>query len=812
MIRFTFFVAALAGAAIGLQAKDSHTLFLYSTDKGDSGLQVVAVDSALNVIGRPVGDMRLTNSDFGAWGAHKKMYEPTLVRSPRGWELTFRVTPDGDVWAHTSSPDLLAWQVQEYDTTPSSISATAAVIDGQPTHGTVVELSDGELSVLCRAWQSAGERDALHGELMRDDAARFPRRDTVAMELAWGGEPYAISDKLIGIFFEDINYAADGGLSAQLLQNRDFEYTPADRGGDKRWNATRAWMLGGDLAIDTAGAVTANNPHHVLAHLSSTPVTLENGGFDGISLTKGQEYRVGFMLGGVSRSLRAKAVIVDSLGNTVQSVNIPVKVKSQGWNNISTVFKCRRDVKGGSLRFEFTGRGDCRLDMFTLMPVATFNGRQNGLRRDLAQVLADLKPRFVRFPGGCVSHGDGVDNIYDWKGSVGPVEQRRPLRNLWGYHQSRAIGFMEYFTFCEDIGAEPLPVLAAGVPCQNSSTPSHHSHDLLTSCGQQCGIPLGDEMDAYIADILDLIEWANGDTITLWGAERARQGHPAPFNLKMLGIGNEDLISEAFIVRFNMIADAVQARYPDIKIVGTAGPFNEGADYRRGWELARDKGLPLIDEHYYVSPGWFIHNRGFYDSYPRGGTQVYLGEYASHMPGRESNLEAALSIALYLTDIERNGDVVAMTSYAPLLARKHHTQWRPDLIYFDNDSIYLTPDYHVQYLYGNNAGTMYRPAKASLSTDDPAVACRLGHSVTVDALTGDTIVKLANLTPMAVKTSLPLRGEATVTVLAGAPSDTDCTPRVSTSTIGDGFVQEPYSFTVLRFAKTPSHINVNAGV
>lgn len=433
-----------------------------------------------------------------------------------------------------------------------------------------------------------------------------------------------------------------------------------------------------------------------------------------------------------------------------------------------------------------------------MMPVNTFNGRSNGLRKDLAQALADLKPKFIRFPGGCVAHGNGIDNIYDWKGSIGKPEERTGKRNLWGYHQTRGLGYLEFFEMCEDMGAEPLPVLAAGVPCQNSSHKSHVSKDALTTYGQQCGIPM-EEMPAYIQDILDLIEYANGDVSTTWGSKRAEAGHPAPFNLKMIGIGNEDLITDAFKERFLMIFNAIKEKYPEIEVVGTVGPFHSGPDYDAGWAFAKEHDIPVVDEHYYVSPGWLIHNGDYYDNYDRNGTKVYLGEYASHLPDRSSTLEAALSNALYLTNVERNADVVTMTSYAPLLAKKGHTQWRPDLIYFDNTNVYLTPDYYVQKMYGNNPGTKYVVSQRDIDSNNNDLALRLGQSIVIDETTGDTIVRLVNMTPTVVETKMPLKGEVRLTLLTGSPDDLDAKETVSDINIDGHFTQQPYSFSVLRF-------------
>jgi len=420
----------------------------------------------------------------------------------------------------------------------------------------------------------------------------------------------------------------------------------------------------------------------------------------------------------------------------------------------------------------------------------------------LAQILADMKPRFVRFPGGCASHGDGLDNIYRWVNTVGPLEARKPMRNIWNYHQSMGLGFYEYFQFCEDIGAEPLPVLAAGVPCQNSSVGGH---------GQQGGIPM-DQMDEYVEEILNLIEWANGDPKkNKWAKMRAEAGHPKPFNLKYLGIGNEDLITDVFEVRFKMIFDAVKEKYPEITVIGTVGPFYEGSDYEEGWDLATRYEVPIVDEHYYNTPGWFMNNQDYYDRYDRSKkTKVYLGEYATHINGRPSNLQTALCDALHLTNVERNGDVVVMTSYAPLLAKERHTQWNPDLIYFNNKEVKPTVEYFVQKLFSLNSGDEYLSAKLTgreLWNQD--IRKRISHSIVRDEETGDVIVKLVNLLPAEVKMDIDLSalgeqiGTAKRTILTGKDmNDRNARPAEDTIEVNGTRVQQTmpaYSLTILRF-------------
>jgi alpha-L-arabinofuranosidase len=416
------------------------------------------------------------------------------------------------------------------------------------------------------------------------------------------------------------------------------------------------------------------------------------------------------------------------------------------------------------------------------------------LRADLAQSIADIRPRFVRFPGGCVAHGDGLENIYRWKNTIGPLEARMPQRNLWGYHQTAGLGYFEYFQFCEDIGAEPLPVVAAGVPCQNSGSGPRGG-------GQQGGIPM-EEMDEYVQEIIDLVEYANGDVNTKWGQLRAKAGHPKPFNLKYIGIGNEDLITDVFAERFNMIYKAMRQKHPEITVIGTVGPFNEGTDYIEGWKLATKEKVPMVDEHYYQTPGWFINNQDYYDRYDRSKSKVYLGEYAAHLPGRPNNVETALAEALYLTALERNGDVVHMASYAPLLAKEGHTQWNPNMIYFNNSEVKPTTGYYVQKLYGQHAGDVYLPSAIALDNNQDAVKKRVAVSIVRDTKTNDLVIKMVNCLPVAVYTTIKgvTGSQAVKTVLQGNPADKNVLPVETTITVDKTASIElaAYSFTVLR--------------
>ena len=798
--------AAFAATHETTATPDSVSLFAYATrgDDGRSGLRFAWSMDGKHwfEIGQNYGYLRC---DYGRWGSQKKMLDPNLKQLPGGEWLCVWKLNDHDGYGQARSKDLIYWEAQQYPRTTSDFEGTRvkAKIAGHEETGTVSQVPWSVVDGLIRTYERNQYRNSLYGERPVQDKERFaglkPIKATVT---AQPEETKEISDLLMGIFFEDINYSADGGLYAELIQNRDFEYDPSDREGDKNWNSTHSWKLEGENAtftISTSDPIHPNNPHYAVLKTNQPGAALTNTGFDGIALKAGEKYDFSLFarIPEGSKSGKLLVRLVDADG-TVQG-ETTVTVSSRSWKTYKAVLTAKASADT-HLELHPQSAGEIELDMISLFPQNTFKGRKNGLRPDLAQTLADMHPRFVRFPGGCVAHGDGLKNIYQWKNTIGPLEARKPARNLWGYHQSMGLGYYEYFQFCEDIGAEPLPVLAAGVPCQNSAC-----HGDLRG-GQQGGIPMS-EMGAYIQDILDLIEWANGDAKkTKWGKIRAESGHPKPFNLKYIGIGNEDLITDVFEERFTMIYLAIKEKYPEMIVVGTVGPFNEGTDYVEGWKLADKLGVPMVDEHYYQSPGWFLHNQDFYDKYDRSKkTKVYLGEYATHIPGRRANMETALTEALYLAALERNGDVVHMTSYAPLLAKDGRTQWNPDLIYFNNREVRPTTGYYVQKLYGQNAGDHYIPSQINLDNQDSRVKLRVGSSIVRDSKTGDVIVKLVNLLPVSIETDVRLPGmdgiqsSATRTVLAGAPETTPL-PVTDTIEAGTSFKQElpAYSFTVIR--------------
>ncbi len=629
----------------------------------------------------------------------------------------------------------------------------------------------------------------------------FAETNTLTIDLAQSGKP--ISPELFGIFFEDLNYAADGGLYAELVQNRSFEYSAADR---TEWNSLTAWELvqrdggQGSLVVNSAQPLHPNNPNYaVLGVKNGGGVGLQNSGFDGIVIQAGERYDLSLFARQLAYPEGALTVRLESkAGELLGEAKLPVL--TGGWKKYSATIEATNSATDARLVVLAFHPGRIGLDEVSLFPQKTFHDRANGLRADLAQVIADIHPKFMRFPGGCLAHGDGLDNFYRWQETIGPIEQRKGQRNVWGYHQSVGLGYFEYFQFCEDIGATPLPVVPAGVSCQNSGAGVTKRWEE----GQR-GLPL-DEMPAYIQDVLDLIEWANGPATSTWGAKRATAGHPAPFNLKYLGVGNEDKITPVFKERFTMIYDAMKAKYPEITVIGTVGPRPDDADYTNGWKIADELRVPMVDEHYYQSPQWFWENLHRYDGYDRTKSKVYAGEYAAHEKDRANTLRTALAEAAHLTALERNGDVVHLASYAPLLAKQGRTQWHPDLIYFTNTNLLRSVNYFVQRMFGQNSGDVYLPVKISPEANTLATSC------VRDTKSGDVILKLVNNATNAVVLQIHLAGigkikSATQTVLTGEPTShntfehpSTLGPVTETFPVATEFAREiqPNSLTVLR--------------
>lgn len=813
------FFSLYAGIKESCNEPDSASLFAYATRKNGDHNGLHFAWSRDNQTWHAIGpEHSFLKSDYGAWGRDKRMISPVLLRSADGmWYCVWKLNEEDRMIGHAASTDLVNWKRQSYPEIDSMTQkqrlllprllekgVEKRVFDGLYT-GTLHRVSWTEIDRLIKAQQLGAYRSTLFAETTLQDPARFaslePVNATITVDASKNKK---ISDLLIGIFFEDINYAADGGVYAELIQNRGFEYDLSDKqGADKTWTAYKAWTLKGEKTTFTVDSVTPlhhHNRQYARLEVSHVGASLVNEGFNGIPVKANEKYNFslfGRLIEGKGGRLIVR--LVDNNGGVCAEST--VKLSSSEWKKQEIALTSTSTTADAKLEIIPQFTGTIALDMISLFPQKTFKGRKNGLREDLAQVLADMKPRFVRFPGGCVAHGNGLHNMYRWKNTIGPLEARKPQRNIWNYHQSMGLGYYEYFLFCEDIGAEPLPVVAAGVPCQNSS---------IGGGGQQGGIPMC-EMEHYVQEILDLIEWANGDAKTTWGKLRAEAGHPKPFNLKYIGVGNEDLITDVFEERFTMIYNAVKEKHPEITVIGTVGPFSEGTDYVEGWEVATKLGVPMVDEHYYQPPGWFIHNQDFYDRYDRGKSKVYLGEYAAHLRGRRVNIETALAEALYLTALERNGDVVSMTSYAPLLAKEGFTQWNPDLIYFNNTEVKPTVGYHVQKLYGQNAGDEYLPATISLSNTRDDVHKRIAYSVVRDSKTNEVVVKLVNLLPVAVQSTVVLEqinlssSMADVTLLTGLPDDEKAMPVTSTMPVDNEFVVAlpAYSFVVVKMQTRP---------
>lgn len=708
------------------------------------------------------------SSDYGAWGSGKKMWYPNISFDGKQFKAYFIPNLNNKEVGRTVSDDLVLWKPQDYDYTADKSEFDKIVAKAKENWQKPIRIPYCYIEKLLARQRVAEQNWAWEREnYVRTgaDIVKEAKNITASMKVNWDDNK-AISPNLMGIFFEDISYAADGGLYAELVQNRDFEYNGSDHGG---WNAKTAWKLEGDATFDiaTENPIHANNSHYAVLTTKALGAQLINEGWDGIALKAKAKYNLSLFVKGEGRVRISLVEKGKRLASTVISA-------SDEWKQKKAVLVSVDDAANANLVIEPQQVGELQLDFISLFPQDTYKKRANGLRKDLAETIADLKPRFVRFPGGCASHGNGINNIYHWQATIGDLWERQFDYNIWHYHQTRGLGFYEYFQFCEDLGAEPLPVLSAGVPCQNSSRGGAEGY---RQAGQQGGIPflkdlngkpspyqyMGKDltMESYLQELLDLIEWANGDAKkSPLAAMRAKAGHPKPFNLKYLGIGNEDLLGDTFYERYNFLSKGVKEKYPDITIIGTVGPFWEGSDYEYGWRAAKEQNIEVVDEHYYNSPGWYFHHRDFYDNYDRKGTKVYLGEWAS----KGNRVSNALIEAAYLTHLEQNADVVVMSSYAPLLAKDKHYSWRPDMIFFNNTEVRPTANYYVQRAFGQNGGDTYvysdmkvdyTPVveqKDKNGNPQPKQAIgkieeRIDRSVVIDSKTGDAIIKLVSLLP-----------------------------------------------------------------
>lgn len=589
----------------------------------------------------------------------------------------------------------------------------------------------------------------LIGILLFSFAMGMQAQRTMTVNVA---KPVAeIQPEMYGIFFEDINFGADGGLYGELIKNRSFEFPQPFTG----------WVPFGDVKILNENPCFERNPHYarITENGQLSRAGLDNEGFKGIGLKQEEEYRFSVY----ARTLEEKPMkisveLVNSNGENrlVKEVTITGK----DWNKSTVILKSPFTDTHSRLRMVLLTPGSVDVDHISLFPVRTWKGRENGLRADLAQALYDLNPGVFRFPGGCIVEGTDLETRYQWKHTVGPVENRPLNINRWNYtfrhkffpdyYQSYGLGFYEYFLLSEDIGAEPLPVLSCGLACQFEGNSA---------------VPL-DEMSPYVQDALDLIEFANGPVTSTWGKLRAEMGHPEPFHLKMIGIGNEQW-GTVYPERLELFVKAIRAKYPEIKIVGSSGPSAGGKEFDYLWPEMKRIGVDLVDEHYYMAPDWFFDNAARYDNYDRKGPKVFAGEYASHdhSTGKANNFLSALSEAAFMTGLERNADVVHLATYAPLFAHVDAWQWNPDLIWFDNLKVMRTPNYYVQQMYGMNAGTHV----LSLLMDGQPVTGqdKLYATAALDQNTGEVILKIVNAASEAAQTQLNIAGLGKKRIVSG---------------------------------------------
>jgi alpha-L-arabinofuranosidase len=559
-----------------------------------------------------------------------------------------------------------------------------------------------------------------------------------------------IQPTMWGIFFEDINLGADGGIYAELVKNRSFEfYTPM-----MGWKETKSDGAAGNVLIHNRAAVNKSNPRYarISWDASKGQYSLSNEGFRGMGIKGGLTYHFSLWAKAVEGNSQLRVELVNSKNEVIGKTTLSGFTSE--WKKHTVSFNSTATDPKSQLRISFEGKGILETDMISLFPDDTWKKRPGGLRADLVQLLADMKPGFLRFPGGCIVEGRELVNRYQWKKTIGNVEDRELIVNRWNsefkhrpapdYYQTFGLGFFEYFQLAEDIGAAPLPIINCGMACQFNTSEV---------------VPL-EELDPYLQDALDLIEFANGTRETKWGKLRTDLGHPAPFNLKLLGVGNEQW-GPQYIERYKVFAKTIKEKYPDVKLVTSVGPSPDGELFDYLNPTLRGLKADIIDEHYYKNPEWFLQNAGRYDSYDRNGPKIFAGEYAAQSvatvsPDNKNNWQCALSEAAFMTGLERNADVVYMASYAPLFAHAEGWQWTPDLIWFDNLRAYGTANYYVQQLFGTNKGTHVLPVISG--KENVKGQKGLYASATWDKNSKEIIVKVVNTTNQAQQTDIQLSG------------------------------------------------------
>ncbi|MCV2487541.1 alpha-L-arabinofuranosidase [Flavobacterium sp. SH_e] len=561
-----------------------------------------------------------------------------------------------------------------------------------------------------------------------------------------------IQPTMFGLFFEDINFAADGGLYAEMIKNRSFEFDKPLMGWEQPKSNRSSMNKESGMALPVS--IAANNTNFCRVEINNDKgYALINEGFRGMGVKKDAKYNLSLKAANPNGAI--KKIIVQLIDKDQKIIGeTSIVPKSEQWTNYTAQIIGTQTEAKAKLKLTFEGTGTIDLDMISLFPEDTWKGRKNGLRKDLVQLLYDVKPGFLRFPGGCIVEGRTLSDRYQWKKSVGNVDERETKMNRWNvefnhkqtpdYFQSFGLGFYEYFQLSEDIGAEPLPILSCGMACQ------YNTGELASM----------DELDPYIQDALDLIEFANGAVTTTWGKIRSAMGHPKPFNLKYIGVGNEQWGAD-YIERYKVFEKAIKAKYPNIIIVSGSGPSPKGEHFDYAMAELKKLNAELVDEHYYESPKWFRENAGRYDNYDRKGPKIFAGEYAAQSvsganPNNRNNWECAFSEAAFMTGLERNAEVVQLSSYAPLMAHEDAWQWTPDMIWFNNLESYGSANYYVQQLFSTNKGTdllkITKDGKALIGQND------LYASAVKDVNSKEIIVKLVNTASESQEISIDLKG------------------------------------------------------
>ncbi|SNR86245.1 MULTISPECIES: alpha-L-arabinofuranosidase C-terminal domain-containing protein [Hymenobacter] len=650
--------------------------------------------------------------------------------------------------------------------------------------------------------------------------------NTITVQVNKPGAP--IAKTMYGLFFEDINFAADGGLYPELVKNKSFEIADNYLTGWKGINGAAALKT---YTVISDRPISATNNHfaRLTAATASPDAGLINEGFRGMGLKQNDEYTFSvYARRGPGNVTGLTVTLEDEKGKMLAQSQ--VSGLTNEWKKYSVVMKPSATAAKGQLRLALNGAGTADIDVISLFPKDTYKNRENGLRTDLVQLLKDMNPGFLRFPGGCIVEGRTLNERYQWKETIGDVASRVPLINRWNmefkhrstpdYYQSFGLGFFEYFQLSEDIGAEPVPILNVGMACQFNSAELAPTTSTATSgpnAGEGHNHADDPTLDTFIQDALDLIEFANGPASSPWGAKRVAMGHAAPFNLKFIGIGNEQW-GPQYLERYEPFMKAIKAKYPTINIVSSAGPSPDGELFDKASKRLRELKAEVIDEHYYAKPDWFRQNVGRYDNYPTTGTKIFAGEYAAQSvaigsPDNKNSWDCAISEAAFMTGLERNADKVVMASYAPLFAHVEAWQWTPDMIWFDNLKAYGTPNYYVQKMYSTNPGTTMLPVQRAGNAKNGQD--NLFSSAVADDKTGEIIVKLVNYSTEARPVAINLQGvkklgkAGKATVLASndlnavntLEQPTNVAPKeesfkVSSSNVT--YTLAPNSFTVLR--------------